>query len=137
LGCFENYLFFLPVSFVFIRLSLRHSRTTEFWKSSTLLFISKEWYIPLFFLLTPLRIVNNMFNLFLSHYHVQNGTKFFHLFLLLSDCIQQLFFLILMLILNVLEFLKIGHILPFDLFESSFHLIDFFIQRFIVFLNTQ
>jgi len=129
---FEYYLFF-----VFLKLygvSFGHACAVELGKAHVLLFIGKIRYSPLFFLLTPVWIIDDIVNLLLSHDHIENWAEFLDFFLLLSDGVKKLLFFILVFILNIFELLQIDYVFVLYFLETHLHLIHLFIQRFVIFL---
>lgn len=86
--------------FLFIQIST----LLQLWQGNHPLFVNKVRYCPLPFLLIPVRIVNYHLQLVWIHKNADDGLEFFNLFLLVSYSIQQLLFLIFMLILDISEF---------------------------------
>ncbi len=114
-----------------------HASVGKLRKTHHLLLICKVRDVPFFLLLVPLWVIDNMVNLIVRHKHAEDGAKFFNLLLLFPDGVKYLLFFVLMLILDIFEFLEVGNILVLDLFEALLHFINLFIQRFIVLLYVQ
>jgi hypothetical protein len=103
------------------------SHTVQFRKVYHTLTISKLRYSPLPFFLAPCWIVDNIFELVLTHKYINDSSVLLYLFFLVTNSVKQLFLLILMLILNILEFNQVSSIFLFDLLKPFPHLIYFLI----------
>ena len=132
--CLENHFFFVFLELCWVLFG--HPSAIQLWQAHVLFLISKIRDIPFFPFFIPIRIVNDVINLLLSHDHVQDGTELLYFFLLLTNGVKKLLLFVFMLVLYVLQLLQIDYIFVFDLFESNFHLVYLLIERFVVFLDT-
>ena len=102
-----------------------------------LLAVGEVRHPPLSAFLVPLGIVDDGFDLVLTHEDVDYGGVLLDLFLLVADGVEQLLLFLLVLVLDVLEFDQIGRVLLFDFLEAGPHLIDFLVETLVVFLNVE
>jgi len=121
-GISEDYLFSIPFLLDHI---LWHA--VHFGEVDHFLPVGEMRNLPFSPLLIPLSIVDDGLKLIVVHEDVDDGLKLLHLFLLISNGVKELFFLFLMLILNIFEFDQVGCIFLFYFLESLTHLIYFFI----------
>lgn len=109
----------------------------DFWKIDHPFAIGEGRYAPLPSFIVPTRVVNDMFELIWTHENIHDGSELFDLLFLISDGIKQLLLLVFMLILNILQFNQIHSVLLLDLLKTLAHLVNLFIEIFVVFLNME
>lgn len=95
--------------------------------------ISKGRNLPLLCFFVPLRVIDDGLEMILRHQHIKNSLEFFDFFLLIPDCIEQLFLFIFMFILNISQLSQIHDIFLFYFCKSLLYLIYLFIETFIIF----
>jgi hypothetical protein len=100
------------------------SHPVQFRKVNHPLAVGEGWDEPLPFLFVPVGVVDDGFELVLSHQDVHDGLKLFNLFLLVTDSVQQLLLLIFVLILQIPQLYQIGRVLLLDFLEAFPHLVD-------------
>lgn len=147
----KAFVVFIPVSWLLLRsfeddfllffvvegILLGHARTIEFRQAHVLVLVGEVGDSPLLLILVPVGVVHYVVNVFLRHHHIQNGCQLLDFLLLVADSVQELLLLVLVLVLDVPEFLHVGHILILNFPEPHLHLVHFLIQVLIVLLNAQ
>jgi hypothetical protein len=88
-------------------------------------------------LLTPLTHIHNLIHVLRQHQHTHYGCVPLYLFLLVSDCVQKLLLIVLVLQLHVPQLGEAGHVLLLDVFELLAHLVHLLVESPVVLLDVQ
>lgn len=92
---------------------------------------------PLSFFFIPLWIVDNRLKLIVVHEDIYNCLELFNLFLLIPDGIKKLLLFLLVLVLDISQLNQVSCVFLFYFLKSKPHLINLFIQTFIVLFYIQ